>query len=47
MKTTMMVILASVMLLSLAATLWDFSFISEQSQAVMADDPDAQRDITR
>ena len=47
MKTTMMVILASVMLLSLAATLWDFSFISEQSQAVMAADPDEQRDIPR
>lgn len=47
MKTTMIVILTSVMLLSLAATLWDFSFISLQSQAVMAVEPDEQRDIPR
>lgn len=47
MNKTMMVILTGVMLLSLAATLWDFSFIPSQSQAIVAVDPDEQRDLPR
>lgn len=47
MNRTIRVILASVILMSLAATQWDFSFISEQSQALIAADPDEQRSIPR
>lgn len=43
MKTTMIVILTAIMLLSLAATAWDFSFIAGQSQMVMAADRDLPR----